>query len=169
VDFGLQIVTTCWSSNKLLSHGLQVISILMPQAKTPKPGFVDRCPVSNAWSSDPYAPVPTCHYPSGSQNQCRCVMFLACQIADAASCLRKITNRINLWMPSHASRPSLKKKWREKANLAAQYLPCWEQHAATTHHQRPCLVYFSWNFFRKNLACMCIKRSLFVKLFHRWV
>jgi len=132
----LQIVTTCWSSNKLLSHGLQVISILMPQAKTPKPGFVDRCPVSNAWSSDPYAPVPTCHCPSGSQNQCRCVMFLTCQIADAASCLRKITNRINLWMAQPRVQAFIKKKWREKANLAAQYLPCWEQHAATTHHQK---------------------------------
>ena len=116
MDFGLQIVTTCWSSNKLLSHGLQVISILMPQAKTPKPGFVDRCPVSNAWSSDPYAPVPTCHCPSGSQNQCRCVMFLACQIADAASCLRKITNRINLWMaqPRDTDLPPFIKKMARK-------------------------------------------------------
>lgn len=45
-------------------------------------------------------------------------MFLTCQISDAASCLSKITNRINLWM-AKATRPdlSLKKNVDKKETL----------------------------------------------------
>jgi len=140
VDCGWQIVTNLQSVQVrtnyyyLTALACYFNSIQMPQAKTPKP-----VSLAVPWAMpDPVIPLHSCQPAPDLQAHkiSVAVMFLTCQIADAASCLRKITNRINLWMPSHASRPSLKKKWREKANLAAQYLPCWEQHAATTHHQK---------------------------------
>ena len=117
MDCGWQIVTNLQSVQVRTNYYYLTAlagyfnSIQMPQAKTPKP-----VSLAVPWAMpDPVIPLHSCQPAPDLQAHkiSVAVMFLTCQIADAASCLRKITNRINLWMPSHASRPSLKKMARK--------------------------------------------------------
>ena len=87
----------------------------MPQAKTPKP-----VSLAVPWAMpDPVIPLHSCQPAPDLQAHkiSVAVMFLTCQIADAASCLRKITNRINLWMAQPRVQAFIKKNGAKKQTL----------------------------------------------------